>query len=126
MKREEVARRMRESIIDQDKELTYSTYNVLVQSLYRFKDEIGLKGNYEELSLRHQGGEVIFQFKENSLALWFDQEENKIYIKKRTSENEKILDKITADNGKLICNDGEFKIEEIDEYLSRCFAKLLK
>lgn len=126
MKREEVAKKMRENLIDYNKELSHTTYDSIIQNVYRFKEEIGLKGHYEELSLRHQGGAVIFQYKENSLVLKFSQEEYKIIVSKRTAETEKVLDEITADNGKLFCNDGEFKIEEIDEYLSRCFAKLLK
>ncbi|WP_191556456.1 hypothetical protein [Metabacillus idriensis] len=127
MKREEVAKRMRESIINHDKELLYDTYNALYLSIHHFVNhEIGLKAHYPELSFRRQGGIDVFEFKENALTIRFSQEENKIIVSKRTKKDEKLLDEITSDNGKLICHEGEFIINEIDDYLSRCFAKLLK
>jgi hypothetical protein len=127
LNRQEIANRMRESIIDYDKELIIKTVHAMRKNILNFiKNEVGLKGEYPEISFKYEGEGCHLKYKENSLILEFLADQKKIVVIKETTTNEKVIDEIVAKNKSLMCNDGEFKTEEIDEYLSRCFAKLLK
>ncbi|UOQ93419.1 hypothetical protein MUO14_24130 [Halobacillus shinanisalinarum] len=135
MKREDLAGKIRERIIDADKELAIEAFESLRRSVGNFyRNEIGLEGDYADLSY----GSTLRQyselkFKKNILDIRLDQQNKKIVIRKITNpkhehqeRKEKVLDEIVAKKGELSCKDGEFKIEEVDEYLSQSFAELIK
>ena len=134
MEREEIAERMRESIINKNKELIIQANQKVTQSIHQFvTNQIGLLGDYPEMSIKvfpvnekHTIHNIDFNFKGNVLSTRLDSDRYKIIIIKINESNqEEILDVIVASNEKLTCYDGDFKIEEVDDYLSKSIAKLL-
>jgi hypothetical protein len=133
MEREKLAQSMRGSIINNDMELIIETFDKVRNNVNLFYyNEIGLKGKYKELNYQSSMNQfILFKYKENSLDVRLFQEEHKIVIKKVVNPShghpkENVLDEIVAINGELKCSDGNFEIEEIDKYLSKTFAELIK
>ncbi|WP_077297506.1 hypothetical protein [Virgibacillus pantothenticus] len=128
MDRKEIADKIRQSIIDKDKELIVDTVDKLTDSITRFYAfDIALKAEYSELSreVTFNPKGVKFNYKNTSLIVLLNQEDYKITVSKKTADDETVLDEIVANNGKLTCHDGEFNIDEVDDYLAKCFATLL-
>ncbi|MFD2924848.1 hypothetical protein [Halobacillus naozhouensis] len=135
MNREKIAEMIRESVIDYDKELIIDAAEKLRSSVSDFYfQEINLKGKYPDLSFKYSGSfGFTFTFKDNSLVGRTDFEQSKIILKKVSGPKhvlqqikERIIDEIIAKDHKLSCKDGDFNIEEVDEYLSKSIAEILK
>ncbi|KNE22486.1 hypothetical protein [Virgibacillus pantothenticus] len=128
MDRKEIADKIRQSVIDKDKELIVDTIDKLKDSIARFYiHDVALKAKYPELSwkITTEPEGIKFNYKNTSLIVLLNQEDYKITVSKKTADDETVLDEIVANNGKLTCHDGEFNIDEVDDYLAKCFATLL-
>ncbi|MFU0790645.1 MAG: hypothetical protein ACFWT6_11900 [Virgibacillus proomii] len=127
MNRKEIGQEIRRNIIDNDKELIIDAYKKLRKSVIEFYlNDIGLQGNYPNLSYKHISNEGIsFTYKERSLVIMLKESSYKIIVSKIEPDQETVLDEITAKDNELSCFDGKFQIEEIDEYLSKAFREIL-
>lgn len=126
MNREEVVSKIRKNVADKDKELIIKCFEDLrYSSIYFYHLELDLKAKYDDLEFNNE----IYHFfslrlKENILRVTVDQEFKRIYVNKASNSGVERIDEIAVINGKLICDKGEFSLNQVNEYLSDCYAML--
>ncbi|MDQ0272707.1 hypothetical protein [Cytobacillus purgationiresistens] len=127
MNREDIAEKMRQSVADKDKELILKCFEDLrYSSIYFYHLELDLKAKYEDLEYKNEIFNFFYlRFKGNTLRVTVDQELYRIYVTKESRRGTQRLDEIAAIDGKLICDQGEFYLNQVNVYLSDCYAKLL-
>ena len=123
MKRDEIAKKMADAVIDIEKELAAKTHKDIRSYLEAMRREFNLKAIYEDLSV--SGFEVSIKFKGRKLE--FTLIEKEIVVNLITDDgNQEEFDVIKSVDGKLICNDGDFELSELDGFLNRAFGDLLE
>jgi hypothetical protein len=124
MKREEIAKKMASSVIDLDKELIANTYYDIQIYLGKMRQEFNLKAKYENLSIIAAGGLAWLKFMGRSLEFTLNEKEIVVNLINEDEEREE-FDVIRSVNEKLVCNDGEFELSELDGFIERAFGDLL-
>lgn len=106
-------------------------FDEIKMSINRFYfQDVKLKGDYsKDFELRSSDqGWTDLRYKTNVLFVKVDQENKVVTISIKSADDtnqEKIIDEIKVQGGKITCFDGEFKIDEVDDYLPASFSKLL-
>lgn len=128
MERQELAKKIRESVQSIDRERVLQTFYAIEGQMHMFKvNEIGLQATYP--NMKYESDHLkLNKFTLNGVSLVFkvNQEQDRISVTKESGEIVEELDQIFSEDGVAKCKDGEFNPEELTRYLNQCFADLVQ